>query len=220
MTEDYSEELTQQLQLIRTTLESVSSLQQEIKNVGDELKNTGRLNESGLRQVGEMASTATAALNNLASAAGFLDELRKTSGPTVKQLTQSLHEFQQVLTQSVQDLTSGVSSLPHVLKSLEATSDTLDSQVRKQTTDLFTLIESVTNFVKSSEEGSATVERLYLAAPGALIGTLFGMILLDVSLLQAVAWTTLTLSLVVAGFPGRRVITDTWTRLRSLGKNR
>ena len=214
MTNDFSQDLAGQLEQIRTTLESVSRLQQEIQSVGKELAAAGRLSESNLQQLGEVSSTATTALNNLASASGFLNELQRTSGPTVKQLTQSLHEFQRVLTQSVQDLTSGLSSLPWVLKSLESTSDAIDTKIRTHTGDLFVLIESLTKVAQSSPSDSSIVERLYLVAPAALIGTVFGIVLLDLDLADSLVWTALTLVLVVAGFPGKKVITDLWSKIQ------
>lgn len=204
MTEDYSDELAQQLEKIHTTLETVSDLQKEIKNVGDELKDTGRLSKLKLETLAEMAATATASLNNLADATGFLNEL--TSGRTAQQLKHLLNEFQ----------TSGLPSLPHVLESLKATSGVLDSQVQKQTTDLDALIERFTKFGQSPSEEDTTVERLYLVAPAALIGTIFGVTLLDLSLLKSATWTALTLILIVAGFPGRRVITELWNKIKSI----
>ena len=214
MTNDFSQDLAGQLEQIRTTLESVSRLQQEIQSVGKELAAAGRLSESNLQQLGEVSSTATTALNNLASASGFLNELQRTSGPTVKQLTQSLHEFQRVLTQSVQDLTSGLSSLPWVLKSLESTSDAIDTKIRTHAGDLFVLIESLTKVAQSSPSESSIVERLYLVAPAALVGTVFGIVLLDLDLADSLVWTALTLVLVVAGFPGKKVITDLWSKIQ------
>lgn len=218
MVENFSQGLAQQLEQIRTTLESVSKLQQEITSVGNELAAAGRLSESNLQQLGEFSSTAITALNNLASAAGFLNELQKTSGPTVKQLTQSLYEFQRVLTQSVQDLTSGLSSLPRVLKSLESTSDAIDTKIRTHSADLFVLIQSLTKASQPSLSDNSVVERLYLVAPAAVIGTLFGMLLLDLSPADSLAWTALTLVLVVAGFPGKPVITNLWSKLRKRDK--
>jgi ABC-type transporter Mla subunit MlaD len=214
VTNDFSQDLAGQLEQIRTTLESVSRLQQEIQSVGKELAAAGRLSESNLQQLGEVSSTATTALNNLASASGFLNELQRTSGPTVKQLTQSLHEFQRVLTQSVQDLTSGLSSLPWVLKSLESTSDAIDTKIRTHAGDLFVLIESLTKVAQSSPSESSIVERLYLVAPAALVGTVFGIVLLDLDLADSLVWTALTLVLVVAGFPGKKVITDLWSKIQ------
>ena len=215
MTNDFSQDLAGQLEQIRTSLESVSRLQQEIQSVGKELAAAWRLSESNLQQLGEISSTATTALNNLASASGFLNELQKTSGPTVKQLTQSLYEFQRVLTQSVQDLTSGLSSLPRVLKSLESTSDAIDTKIRTHAGDLFVLIESLTKVTPSSTSDSSMVDRLYLVAPAVLVGTIFGMVLLDLALADSVAWTALTLVLVVAGFPGKKMIVDLWSKVQT-----
>jgi ABC-type transporter Mla subunit MlaD len=215
VTNDFSQDLAGQLEQIRTTLESVSRLQQEIQSVGKELAAAGRLSESNLQQLGEISSTATTALNNLASASGFLNELQKTSGPTVKQLTQSLYEFQRVLTQSVQDLTSGLSSLPRVLKSLESTSDAIDTKIRTHAGDLFVLIESLTKVAQSSPGDSSVVDRLYLVAPAAIVGTIFGMVLLDLAPADSVAWTALTLVLVVAGFPGKKMIADLWSKVQT-----
>jgi len=118
------------------------------------------------------------------------------------------------LTKSVQDLTSGLSSLPRVLKSLESTSDAIDTKIRTHAGDLFVLIESLTKVAQSSPSDSSIVERLYLVAPAALVGTVFGIVLLDLDLADSLAWTALTLVLVVAGFPGKKVITDLWSKIQ------
>jgi len=54
----------------------------------------------------------------------------------------------------------------------------------------------------------------YLVAPAALVGTVFGMVLLDLDLANSLAWTALTLLLLAAGFPGKNVITDLWSKIQ------
>ena len=54
----------------------------------------------------------------------------------------------------------------------------------------------------------------YLVAPAAVVGKVFGIVLLDLDLADSLAWTALTLLLVVAGLPGKKVITDLWSKIQ------
>lgn len=207
MVNDDNDAFGSQLRNLQEAISKVSELQASVKIAIREFDEQRTLNGETLKVLDALTVRVAEAFDSLLKATGFLDELRRSTGPITTQVTQSLYEFQRVMTESLQAVSSGLSSIPRTLSTLETTGDRLNDDVRKVSTDLFVVTDNLSKLhdellAKMREDhGSSMSHRLDLVGPAAIAGTIVGVVLIDITLVKAIIWTVVTLGLVVAGLP-------------------
>jgi septation ring formation regulator EzrA len=220
MTDNSSQAFIERLAELQLAITRVNKLRESVDEAMTEFESQRSLNANTLTALGAIASQTAEALDNLTKATGFLDELRRTMAPLSKQVSQSLYQFQQAMAESVQKIDSGLSSIPRTLTKLESTSQQLNVEIRQTVTDLFVVSEKLSTShseisARLREDNIGTLtRRLDLAGPAFVLGTLLGMVMLDLSPLKSATWTIATLAIVVAGLP----TTSITKRVRDLVK--
>lgn len=135
MSDTYGDEVASQIRQIRETLKQVLELRRSIDSMAEELKQSGSLSKEKLRLLSDIATSATNSLNNLASATGFLQELRTSSGPLLSQFQSAIDNFQSTIQKAVGDLApitafSGVTvDLRDSISSFEVTTRVVNSNL-------------------------------------------------------------------------------------------
>lgn len=220
MTNNSSQAFIERLAELQHAITKVDKLRESVDVAISEFESQRSLNANTLSALGVIARQTAEALDNLMKATGFLDELQRTMGPVAKQVSQSLYQFQQAMAESVQQIDSGLSSIPRTLTNLESTGQQLDDKIRRIVTDLSVVSErlstshsEVSARLREDNIGTLT-RRLDLVGPALILGTLLGMAMLDLSLLKSATWTIATLALVVAGLPTASIA----RRVRALAK--
>jgi len=220
MTDSSSQAFIERLVELQHAITKVNELRESVDEAMTEFESQRSLNANSLTALGAIASQTSEALDNLMKATGFLDELQRTMGPVAKQVSASLHQFQQAMAENVQKIDSGLSSIPRTLTKLESTSQQLNVEIRQTVTDLFVVSEKLSTShsevsARLREDNIGTLTRRFdLAGPAFVLGTLLGMVMLDLSPLKSATWTIATLALVVAGLP----TTSITKRVRDLVK--
>lgn len=141
MSDTYGDEVASQIRQIRETLKQVLELQGSIDSVAEELKQSGSLSREKLKLLSDIATAATNSLNNLASATGFLQELRTSSGPLLSQLRSAIDNFQSTIQKAVGDL-APITAFSGITADLREAISSFGVTTRGATSDLRSLLDS------------------------------------------------------------------------------
>lgn len=141
MSDTYGDEVASQIRQIRETLKQVLELQGSINSVAEELKQSGSLSKEKLKLLSDIATAATNSLNNLASATGFLQELRTSSGPLLSQLKSAIDNFQSTIQKAVGDL-APITAFSGITADLREAISSFGVTTRGVTSDLKSLLDS------------------------------------------------------------------------------
>jgi len=141
VSDSYADEVASQIRQIHETLKQVLELQGSIDSMAEELKQSGSLSKEKLKLLSDIATSATNSLNNLASATGFLQELRTSGGPLLSQLRAAIDNFQSTIQNAVLDL-APITTFSDVTVDLREAINSFGITTRGVTSDLKSLLES------------------------------------------------------------------------------